>query len=195
MEKKHELVFATRNTHKIEEARAIVGDRFAILGLDEIGFDLELPENGNTLHENALEKLRTFVEATGRNAISDDSGLEIECLNGRPGVHTAHYSGSRNANLNMLRVLSEMSQCTVRTARFVTVLACNFQGKEFIFEGDVQGVITQEIRGSEGFGYDPIFIPEGYNQTFAELSAQVKNTLSHRAIAFRKLAEWLVSVD
>ncbi len=195
MKMPHELVFATRNAHKIEEARSIVGSHFTILGLDDIGFTLELPETGNTLHDNALEKLRTFVKATGRNAIADDSGLEIDCLNGRPGVHTAHYSGSRDARLNMSRVLDEMGESAIRTARFVTVLACSFQGQEFIFEGQVRGVITHEMRGNDGFGYDPIFIPDGYEQTFAELSPQVKNSLSHRANAFRKFMEWLVSVD
>lgn len=195
MKRPHELVFATRNAHKIEEARSIVGNRFTIVGLDDVGFTLELPETGNTLQDNALEKLRAFVSSTGKNAIADDSGLEIDCLSGRPGVHTAHYSGSRDAKQNMSRVLEEMGESDQRTARFVTVLACSFQGQEYLFEGQVHGLITREIRGSDGFGYDPIFIPDGYNQTFAELSPEIKNGLSHRANAFRKFMEWLASVD
>lgn len=185
------LVFATRNAHKLEEVKAILGPAVNLLDLNDVGFVDELPETGNTLRENAVEKLMYFVNKTGLAAFADDSGLEINCLDGKPGVDTAHYSGSRDAIANIRKVLAELEGCSNRSARFVTVIACYINNELRLFEGEVKGEIATHVSGTEGFGYDPIFIPEGYTQTFAELPAALKNSISHRARALESFSEWL----
>lgn len=188
---RRKIVFATNNAHKLEEARSILGSQFDILSLRDVGFEGDLPETGSTLKENALQKLEFFTQATGLDAFSDDTGLEVNCLGGAPGVDTAHYSGSRDAQHNMQKLLHAMSDCTDRSARFVTVIACHLKGETHCFEGEVKGRIGMELEGQKGFGYDPVFIPDGFNRPFAMLDPQLKNEISHRARAMQAFAAWL----
>ena len=152
----------------------------------------EIPETGTTLKENALQKARYVYDKTGLNCFSDDTGLEIEALNNRPGVYSAMYAGEDcNAEANMQKVLKELSGISNRKAKFKTVIALILNGKEYFFEGDVSGEILQEKTGSDGFGYDPIFKPEGYKETFAQMSISLKNKISHRGLAVKKLVSFL----
>jgi len=183
-----QLVFATNNAHKLEEAQAILSDQFVVLSLNDAGFSGDLPETNPTIRENAIQKMRFYFEASGKDCFADDTGLEVEALNGKPGVDTAHYSGSRDAQANMKLLLNNLQGTITRRARFVTVIAALVDGQEIVVEGEVWGTIAQKISGNGGFGYDPLFIPEGYDQTFAELPASVKNTMSHRARALQLFA-------
>ncbi len=186
-----ELVFATNNAHKLEEVSAMLKD-VRILSLKEIGCTEDIPETAETLEGNALLKARYIVEKYGKNCFSDDTGLEVEALNGAPGVYSARYAGeSQNSEANMQKLLVEMAGKSNRKARFRTVIALILDGKEYLFEGEVRGVITEERRGAEGFGYDPVFLPDGYTKTFAELPLSEKNIISHRAKAVAKLIEFL----
>jgi len=185
------ICFATNNPHKLEEIRTILGNRFEVQSLDDIGFNGELPETHDTLEENSQEKAQYLFNKFQMPVFSDDSGLEVKALDGKPGVHTAHYAGDRNAIKNMDKVLSELNPSDSREAQFRAVVTYIDASVEKQFEGIIKGSIALEKTGKDGFGYDPIFIPEGYDQTFAELSADVKNTMSHRKRSAEKLASFL----
>ncbi len=187
------LVFATNNSHKIQEVKDILGDSFAIRSLQDIGCTEELPETNPTIVGNALEKARYVYAHYKTNCFADDSGLEIDALGGEPGVHTAYYSGSRDADANMDLVLQKLHGYNNRKARFRTVIALVLDGKEYLFEGIVEGQIVLEKRGAGGFGYDPIFVPDGYEQTFAELPPQIKAEISHRARVTQQLIAFLAN--
>ncbi|MFN7117466.1 MAG: non-canonical purine NTP diphosphatase [Saprospiraceae bacterium] len=188
------LVFATNNPNKIREVNDVLGGSFEIIGLQDIGCTEELPETHDTIRENAQEKARYVYENYGVNCFSEDSGLEIDALNGEPGVHTAHYSGSRDADANMQLVLDKMAGVTHRSARFRTVIALILNGREYLFEGTAEGSILTEKRGNGGFGYDPIFVPTGYEHSFAEMSSDIKNQISHRAKATKALITFLNAI-
>ena len=189
---KHKLVFATNNQHKLVEIRYVAGNDFTILSLNDIGLNADIPEDFDTLHENALQKARFIHEKTGLDCFADDTGLEIDALDGRPGVKSARYAGPECiAENNIQKVLGEMGSNPLRSARFITVIALILNKKEYLFKGKVEGEITHEKYGVSGFGYDPIFKPEGYNQTFAEMNAVEKNKISHRARAVEKLVSFL----
>lgn len=189
------IVFATNNKHKLEEIKDILGKDFEIVSLDEIGCHEDIPETGLTLEENARQKSTYIVEHYNHDCFADDTGLEVDALNGEPGVHSARYAEGtdHDSEANMRKLLSKMSNVKERTARFRTVISLIINGVEHQFEGRVEGRIATEKHGKEGFGYDPIFIPEGYDKSFAELGEEVKNQISHRARAVKKLAEYLSS--
>ena len=189
------ICFTTNNAHKLQEVKEILGDSIELLSLSDIGFEGDIPETHETLEANSLEKAQYIFQKYRIPVFSDDSGLEVVALNGKPGVHTAHYAGSRDAIANMSKVLSELEgQTNNREARFRAVITyIDLEGKEQQFEGIVDGQIAPEMSGAEGFGYDPIFIPLGYEKTFAELSSEVKNTISHRKRALEKLVQFLKS--
>ncbi|MHB1178216.1 MAG: RdgB/HAM1 family non-canonical purine NTP pyrophosphatase [Daejeonella sp.] len=186
-----ELIFASNNRHKVDEIQAIAGNKFLLKSLDDVGCFDEIPETGNTFAENAGQKSRYVFERYGANCFADDSGLEVDALDGEPGVDSAHYSGSRNFDQNLQLVLNNLSGKPDRTARFKTVISLIFQGKEYLFEGSVEGSITWEKTGAKGFGYDPIFKPGGYDITFAEMDPDEKNRISHRARAVQKMIDFL----
>jgi XTP/dITP diphosphohydrolase len=188
------LVFATNNPHKIQEVNAVLGNAFEIVGLKDIGCTEELPETHETIPENAQEKAHYVFEKYGVDCFSEDSGLEIDALNGEPGVHTAHYSGTRDVDANINLVLEKLAGQTNRKARFRTVIALILHGREYLFEGIAEGTILEERRGTGGFGYDPIFVPVGYEHSFAEMSSAIKSQISHRAKATRQLIEFLSSI-
>lgn len=198
------IVFATNNRNKLAEIRSILGDRFEIVSLKDIGCDVDIPETGSTLEENAMLKARYIYDNYGLSVFADDTGLEVDALGGAPGVYSARYGGGEghDSEANMTRLLSELGENNNRKARFRTVIAlllkddsttADNQPKpdEKLFEGIAKGEIIRERRGGEGFGYDPIFMPEGYDRTFAELGLDIKNKISHRAKAVEKLAEYL----
>ena len=189
------IVFATNNKHKLEEIKDILGKDFEIVSLDEIGCHEDIPETGLTLEENARQKSTYIVEHYSHDCFADDTGLEVDALNGEPGVHSARYAEGtdHDSEANMRKLLSKMSNVKDRTARFRTVISLIINGVEHQFEGRVEGRIATEKHGTEGFGYDPIFIPEGYDKSFAELGEEVKNQISHRARAVKKLAKYLSS--
>ena len=189
------IVFATNNKHKLEEIKDILGKDFEIVSLAEIGCHEDIPETGLTLEENARQKSTYIVEHYNHDCFADDTGLEVDSLNGEPGVHSARYAEGtdHDSEANMRKLLSKMSNVKERTARFRTVISLIINGVEHQFEGRVEGRIATEKHGTEGFGYDPIFIPEGYDKSFAELGEEVKNQISHRARAVKKLAEYLSS--
>jgi XTP/dITP diphosphohydrolase len=185
------IVFATGNPNKLKEINAAIKS-FKIVGLKDLGINEEIPETGITLKENALQKAKYVYDKTGLNCFSDDTGLEIEALNNRPGVYSAMYAGADcNAENNMQKVLKELSSIRNRKAKFKTVIALILNGKEFFFEGAVNGTVLKEKKGIGGFGYDPIFKPEGYKETFAEMSIGLKNKISHRGLAVKKLVAFL----
>jgi XTP/dITP diphosphohydrolase len=188
-----DLVFASNNQHKVEEVQAIIGTKIKLKSLNDIACHDEIPETGDTFIENAGQKSRFVFERYQLNCFADDSGLEIDALNGEPGVHSAHYSGSRNFQENINLVLSRLKDNTNRKARFKTVISLILEGKEYLFEGIIEGNISLQQSGKEGFGYDPIFIPDGYDISFAEMSAEEKNKISHRARAMEKLILFLNS--
>ena len=186
------IVFATNNLHKLEEVRAIVSGGINIVSLFDIGCHDDIPETADTLEGNAQQKAKYVKEHFGYDCFADDTGLEVEALNGEPGVRSARYAGdSHDSNANMDKLLSALEDQQNRKARFRTVIALIINGNEEYFEGIINGRIIDEKRGNTGFGYDPIFVPDGYKETFAELGADIKNNISHRAIATRKFAEWL----
>jgi XTP/dITP diphosphohydrolase len=191
-----ELVFATNNAHKLEEVRTILGDKMNVISLKDIQYFTEIPETCETIAGNALQKARTVFDHTGFACFADDTGLEIASLDGKPGVNTAHYAGpARDNHENMHKVLKELVFHTDRTARFVTVIAFVSPVGEYVFEGEVKGEIAKEMKGEGGFGYDPIFIPEGHKQTFAQLDASIKNEISHRARAIQLFTRHLSDMN
>ncbi len=189
-----ELIFATNNAHKLEEVQALVTDKFKLKSLQDIGCTDDIPETGVTFQENAKQKSDYLFEKYQLNCFGDDSGLEIDALNGEPGVYSARYSGSRDMTQNIALVLEKLKGIENRTARFKTVISLYLNGEQHFFEGTVEGRIIDELRGTEGFGYDPIFIPNGYDVTFAEMPLAQKNTISHRAVAIQKLCAFLNSI-
>jgi len=188
-----ELVFASNNQHKVDEVQAMIGSTITLKSLNDIGCRDEIPETGDNFAENAGQKSRYVYERYHIDCFADDSGLEIDALGGEPGVNSAHYSGSRDFEDNMSLVLERLSGKTDRKARFKTVISLIKGGKEHLFEGSIEGNITLERSGSKGFGYDPIFVPEGYDISFAEMSPKEKNRISHRAKAMQKLISFLNS--
>lgn len=186
------LCFATNNAHKLEEIQALLGHDFELLTLKEINCDKELPETGDNLEANSLQKTQYLFDNYGVNCFGDDSGLEVEALDGEPGVYSARYAGEqRNADDNMNLLLEKLGNNSNRKARFRSVITLIQDGKVTQFDGSVEGEIIAEKRGSQGFGYDPIFVPENLGRTFAEMSLAEKSTLSHRARAFEKLVAFL----
>ncbi|MDR0768825.1 MAG: non-canonical purine NTP diphosphatase [Dysgonamonadaceae bacterium] len=191
MDKK--LVFASNNEHKLEEMRSILGVSYFIVSLREIGCFEDIPETADTLAGNALLKARHIKMYYNYDCFADDTGLEVKALNNAPGVYSARYAGElKDSEANMRKILKELENLPDRTARFRTIIALILGGKEYLFEGVVEGEITKEARGNAGFGYDPIFVPHGYNETFAEMRADVKNKISHRAKAVEKLKAFLI---
>ena len=188
------IVFATGNPNKLKEIKSAIKS-FEIVGLKDLGITEEIPETGDTLKKNALQKAKHVYDKTGLDCFSDDTGLEIEALNNRPGVYSAMYAGPDcNAENNMRKVLKELEGKTNRNAQFKTVIALILQGKEYLFEGVVKGEILKEKKGKDGFGYDPIFRPIGYKESFAEMSIAQKNEISHRGLAVKKLIKFLSGV-
>lgn len=186
------LVFATNNKHKLAEVRAILGEQFEILSLAEINCFDEIPETADSLQGNAEQKAGWVLEKYGYDCFADDTGLEIEALDGRPGVYSARYAGEGcSFEDNTRKVLEELKGVENRNARFRTVICLKLKGETHFFEGEVKGRIIEEGRGTMGFGYDPVFVPEGFDKTFAELGDDIKNTISHRYRATRKLVEFL----
>lgn len=187
-----ELVFATNNKHKIREIGALLNDDFRILGLTDLNITEDIPEEAETLEENAMFKARFVHERTGMNVFADDTGLEVSALGGAPGVYSARYAGeAKSFDDNIDKLLREMGSASERSARFRTVIALILDGKEYLFEGIVEGEIISERRGTGGFGYDPVFIASGYERTFAEIPLEEKNSISHRAMAMRQLMAFL----
>ncbi|WP_295767375.1 RdgB/HAM1 family non-canonical purine NTP pyrophosphatase [uncultured Mucilaginibacter sp.] len=186
------LVFATHNQHKLEEVAAKTGDRLQLQSLTDIGCHDEIEENGTTFNENASIKSHYVFNKYNLNCFGDDSGLQIEALNNEPGVYSARYSGEHgNHEANIAKVLHNLKGVDNRKARFITVVSLIWNGEEHFFEGVINGTIREEMVGVKGFGYDPIFEPEGYNITFAEMNMEEKNRISHRAIAMEKLIAFL----
>ena len=185
------IVFATGNPNKLKEIKSAI-NRFEIVGLKDLGITEEIPETGDALKKNALQKAKYVYEKTALDCFSDDTGLEIEALDFRPGVYSAMYAGPDcNAENNMRKVLKELEGKTNRNAQFKTVIALILEGKEYFFEGVVKGEILKEKKGKDGFGYDPIFRPLGYKESFAEMSIARKNEISHRGLAVKKLIKFL----
>lgn len=187
-----ELVFATQNRHKLEEIQQAINGHFEIISLFDLNYLEDIPETGKTLKENAFQKANFIYQNYEKDCFADDTGLEIEALNGEPGIFSARYAGEgRSFEDNMNKVLKNLRDKTNRKACFKTVIAFIYKGETHFFEGIVKGTITREKKGIEGFGYDPIFLPDGYTKTFAELSLEEKNKMSHRAIASKKLIHFL----
>lgn len=189
------LVFATNNAHKLEEIRAILGDKVEILSLNDIHCHADIPETADTLEGNAALKAAYIYEHYGLDCFADDTGLEVEALNGAPGIYSARYAGGEghDSEANMKKLLREMEGKENRRAQFRTAICLIEGGKETLFEGIVKGEIIREKRGGSGFGYDPVFVPEGYTETFAEMGSEEKNKISHRARAVQQLVEYLRS--
>lgn len=187
---KQKIVFATNNAHKLEEVAAILGDSYEVLSLREIGCNDDIPETSDSFSGNALQKAQYVKEHYGYDCFADDSGLEVDVLGGEPGVYSARYSGG-GSEANMDKLLHNLTGKSERGAQFRTVIALLIGEDTRLFEGIVRGTIIDERRGEGGFGYDPIFVPEGYDLTFAQLGSEVKNRISHRAKAVEQLAEYL----
>ena len=188
------ICFASNNPKKLEEiSQKLRGSSIEIIPLSETGITEEIPETGDTFVDNAFQKARYVYERTGQYCFADDSGLEAHALGGAPGVYSAHYAGGqRDAHDNMDKLLDALKDKTDRSASFKTVIALIHPTGEYFFEGEIRGHIIHQKRGEKGFGYDPIFVPEGYDITFAEMAPDVKNTISHRALAVDKLVEFLL---
>jgi XTP/dITP diphosphohydrolase len=187
-----ELIFATRNLNKLKELQALLGEDFNLLSLDDVQFHEDIPETRDTLEGNASDKAWFIYQKTGKNCFADDTGLEIDALGGAPGVYSARYAGKeKDADKNMEKLLGELAGKNNRKGRFKTVISLIIHGKEYFFEGMVEGVIGHEKKGTGGFGYDPIFYPGGQKITFAEMPLDEKNKISHRAWAFNKLVEFI----
>ncbi len=191
-----EIVFASNNIYKLNEIKDILDDSFALLSLGDIGMNEEIPENELSLEGNALSKARHIYDATGLTVFADDTGLEVDALGGLPGVYSARFAGeNKDFDSNIEKLLQMLGNTVNRKARFRTVIALIHQGREHLFEGEIKGVIIKEKRGTAGFGYDPVFVPEGRNITFAEMEAGEKNSISHRALAFKKLKNFLAEMS
>jgi XTP/dITP diphosphohydrolase len=188
-----QLIFATNNEHKLQEVASMLSDNFKLISLSEAGFLGEIPENKPTIEGNALEKAWYIFNACHKNCFADDTGLEVEALNGEPGVYSARYAGVEcHATNNITKLLNRLNGNTNRKARFKTVIALILLNeKPVLFEGIINGTITTEIKGRGGFGYDSVFIPDGYTETFAEMNASEKNKISHRALAIKQLVAFL----
>ena len=192
---KRKLVFATHNAHKLDEVRDIVKDNFEIISLTDIGCFDDIEESGSTLEDNARIKARFVKEKYGYDCFGDDSGLEVDALNGAPGVYSARYAGGNghDSEANVKKLMHEMEGASDRKAHFRTVIVILLDGKEYQFDGRVDGTITSIPQGNEGFGYDPVFQPDGFDKTFAQLGMEVKSEISHRARAVKKLCKFLKS--
>ena len=189
---KRKLVFATNNAHKLEEIRAMLNEKVEILSLTDINCHVDIPETADTLEGNAHLKAEYIYTHYGLDCFADDTGLEVEALDGAPGVYSARYAGDgHDSQANMQKLLKEMEEKNNRKAQFRTVISLIEKGEERRFEGVVKGEITMERRGDSGFGYDPIFQPEGFDETFAELGSEIKNKISHRAKAVEALCNYL----
>ncbi len=188
-----EILIATHNLHKKEEIQQILGTDYIVTSLSDYGFNDEIIEDGKTFEENAFIKAKYCFEKTGKASVGDDSGLVVEALDGRPGIFSARYAGNHNFEKNIEKVLSEMKDEPNRRAYFITVLCFKDNDGEHYFEGRVYGNLTKEVFGKDGFGYDPIFIPDDYNMTFAEMLPEEKNKISHRSEALKKFLEFLGS--
>lgn len=189
---KRKLVFATNNAHKLEEIRAMLNEKVEILSLADINCHVDIPETANTLEGNAYLKAKYIYTHYGLDCFADDTGLEVEALDGAPGVYSARYAGNgHDSQANMQKLLKKMEEKNNRKAQFRTVISLIEKGEERRFEGVVKGEITTERRGDSGFGYDPIFQPEGFDETFAELGSEIKNKISHRAKAVEALCNYL----
>lgn len=186
------ICFATNNKNKIEEVKSALGPDFTIVSLEEIGCQEELPETGDTLEQNAFQKARYVHQHYGVDCFADDTGLEVDALNGEPGVYSGRYAGEpRSDSRNIELLLENMREQSNRKARFKTVIALILEGKEYAFEGTAEGKIINELVGEGGFGYDPVFRPNGFDRTFAQLSMEEKNAVSHRGNAVKALADFL----
>jgi XTP/dITP diphosphohydrolase len=186
------LIFATGNEHKIKEVSRSLSKEIELLGLSDVGIDEEIPEDHESLEDNALQKARYVFGKTGEDCFADDTGLEVEILQGEPGVYSARYAGpQKKAEDNIHKLLENLQDLDNRKARFRTVIALIFKGKEYLFEGICNGVITTQPKGHKGFGYDPVFMPNGFRKTFGEMSLKDKNLVSHRARAVAKLSLFL----
>ena len=186
------LVFATNNKHKLQEVRDIVGNRVEVLSLSDIGCCDDIPETADTLQGNALIKARHIYGKYGIDCFADDTGLEVEALGGAPGVYSARYAGEEcDSEANMRKLLENLTGKSNRNAQFRTVIALIIDGKEMLFDGIVKGTIATEKKGDSGFGYDPVFIPEGHAESFAQMSGEMKNSMSHRFRATQQLGEYL----
>ena len=186
------LIFATNNQNKVDEVRSLLGKSFDIITLKEAGIDIDIPEPHDTLEANASKKSKTIFDLTNKNCFSEDTGLEVEALNGEPGVKSARYAGeNRSFEDNIEKLLYNLSSKDNKTARFRTVISLILDGKEYLFEGICPGKIIDTKKGANGFGYDPVFIPDGNDKTFAEMEMEEKNKFSHRKKAMQKLIEFL----
>jgi XTP/dITP diphosphohydrolase len=187
-----ELVFATNNLHKLREIQQILGNQYHLLSLEDIGCFEDIPEEKQTIEENSMDKALYVYGNYGKNCFADDTGLEIEAWNGRPGVHSARYAGDeKDMEKNIEKILNELKHQTNRKARFKTVISLIINGDKYQFEGLVNGTIIDVKKGLNGFGYDPVFIPDGYDQSFAEMDPDLKNSISHRGIAVNELISFL----
>ena len=190
----NQLIFATHNAHKADEVKAIVGNLFEVKNLSDINFFDEIPETGNTFKENAFQKVKYLHDKLNCNCFADDSGLSVDALNGAPGILSARYAGEpSNSQRNTEKLLNTLKNISNRKAQFTCVIAVILDGQPHFFEGVIHGTITETPYGEGGFGYDPVFIPDGYDKTFAELPADIKNKISHRAIALEKFKQFLNS--
>ena len=186
------LVFATNNKHKLEEMRAILGGKVELLSLADIDCHDDIPETADTLEGNALIKARYIYDKYGCACFADDTGLEVDALGGEPGVYSARYAGENNdSEANMRKLLQNLTGKSERSAQFRTVIALIIEGEEFLFDGIVRGRISEERMGNAGFGYDPIFVPDGYEESFAQMAAEQKNAISHRSRAASALNDYL----
>ena len=190
------LLFATNNDHKLHEIRNVLQEGFELISLKDVNLDQDIPEDEPTIEGNALSKARYIYDRVRCNVFADDTGLEVDALNGEPGVYSARYAGEdKNFDANIDKVLNLLADKGNRKARFRTVIALIIDEKEFLFEGIIEGQITKKRSGSGGFGYDPVFLPAGESKTFAEMPLDDKNRISHRALAFRKLVDFLIKYN
>lgn len=186
------IIFATNNPHKLLEVQALLGDQLEIVSLKELGFEGDIPETGKTLEENASQKSHFIHDRYGLDCFADDTGLEVDALGGAPGVYSARYAGEKASyDENVTKLLQELEGEQNRAARFKTVVSLILDGKEYLFEGKVEGRILKQRSGGGGFGYDPVFQPEGYNETFAQMPSDLKNRISHRGKAMAQLIRFL----
>ncbi|WP_413533934.1 RdgB/HAM1 family non-canonical purine NTP pyrophosphatase [Empedobacter brevis] len=190
-----ELIFATHNDNKVKEVTKMLPSYLAMKSLNDINFFDEIEETGTTFEENAQLKAKTIFDKTGKNIFADDSGLVIEALNGAPGVYSARYAGTGKDEDNIAKALKELEGKTNRKAYFISIFCLILEGKEYFFEGRVNGTIATEVMGDNGFGYDPIFIPDGFSTSFAQMSAEEKNAISHRGKAVEKLNNFLTNLN